>query len=291
MVNFAFSTIRYQFEALTKMDVPYFLGSSFRGIMGKRLKKTVCIKPFEECEKCEFRKTCPYSVIFETEITLNKPSKYVLKPPFEKRKLKAGESIYLEITLLGETSNYWEFISGSLIGKISLGKDKLLKLKEIYFYHPFEDKYYPVKSFVPTFEVKDFFNLKNSPEHLKIKLFPSSIKANNKIVKASEFDKDIFVKAVISRISNIAKNYGTKDEKIFIDKNLFDISSLQLKPSPMKRWSNRKKKKMTIPAFEGSVELVGNLNQIFPYLKIIEVVNIGKSVSFGLGRVKLLNEK
>jgi len=132
MFDFEFSTIRYRFQALNSFTPPYFLGSAFRGILGRRLKKTVCIKPFTECRQCEFKMTCPYTTIFETESILNKPSKYVMRPPYTREKLKEGDSLFLEITLLGETTNYWEFISQSFSGVINIGKERYLKLQEIY---------------------------------------------------------------------------------------------------------------------------------------------------------------
>ena len=47
---------------------------------------------------------------------------------------------------------------------------------------------------------------------------------------------------------------------------------------------------MNIPAIEGELTLTGDLNQIYGLLKIIENINLGKSVSLGLGSVKLLSE-
>jgi CRISPR/Cas system endoribonuclease Cas6 (RAMP superfamily) len=44
---------------------------------------------------------------------------------------------------------------------------------------------------------------------------------------------------------------------------------------------------MIVPAFEGSFEIEGDLNEILPYLYIVENINIGKSTSFGLGRLKI----
>ncbi len=278
----------YEFEVLNEFQTPYFLGSTFRGILGKRLKKSVCIKPFEDCKKCEFKLSCPYISIFETEYFLNKPSKYVIRPPYEKKYLKEGDKINIEITLLGDTANYWEFITASYSGIINLGKERYVKLKNIYFFHPFERKYYSVKSFVPKFEAKEFFNEKLPKNSLDIKIFPTYIKLQGKNIKYSEFDKNVFIKALITRISNVSKNYGEKNGKIFLDKEKFDFLPKSLKPSPMKRWSNRKKTSMTIPAFEGYVQIKGDLSQIYPYLKIIETINLGKSVSFGLGKVNIL---
>ena len=287
MINFQFSTIRYTFEAVNEFETPYFLGSTFRGILGRKLRKMVCIKPFEDCKKCEFRNTCPYTVIFETEHLLNKPSKYIMKPPFEKKKLKTGDKLFLEMTLLGDTANYWEFITGAYSGVHHIGKNRYIKLKDVEFLHPFESRYYPVKSFVPRFEAVNFLELITGKEIIDVRIFPSNIKANGEIIKFSNFDKDIFIKAIVSRITNVALNYGIKNEKIFIKKDRFDLVNLQLKPSPLKRWSNRKKRHMLIPAFEGSFSLKGDLSEIYPYLNIIETINIGKSVSFGLGKIKL----
>ncbi len=290
MFRFEFSRIRIEFTVLNSFKSPYFLGSTFRGIMGRKLKKTVCIKPFEpSCENCEFKRTCPYTVIFESESMLNKPSKYILKPPFLKEEIKENSSLFLDITLLGETANYWEFLIQSFNGVFNLGKERYLKLKNIYYFHPIEEKYYPVKSFIPKFEASDLLDKRTDKEEIKVKLNPVSLKNKSKIVKFDEFNKEIFLKGVISRISVVSNSYGTKEDKIFINKEKFHIIEENLKPSPMKRWSNRKKKHMIIPAFEGDIVLKGDLNEIYPYLKILENINIGKSVSFGLGSIEIFD--
>ena len=287
MMNFQFSIIRYDFEVLNNFETPYFLGSTFRGIMGKKLKRMVCIKPREDCKNCEFKMTCPYTVIFDTEVILNQPSKYIMRPPFENTELKEGDTLSLEITLLGETANYWEFITQTYTGVLNLGRERYIKLKDVYFYHPFRQKFYPVKSFIPKFEAIHFFDLVTGKDEINLRLYPTSLKSGGKIVKASDFNKDIFIKAVVSRISNVVLNYGLKEGKIFIDKDRFKITEKKLRPSPMKRWSNRKKTHMTIPAFEGNITIKGDLQGIYPYLNILEIINMGKSVSFGLGKVKI----
>ncbi len=286
MINFEFSKVRLEYTALTNFKQPYFLGSSIRGVLGRKLKKIVCIKPREECKTCEFNKTCPYTVIFETELYLNMPSKYVLQPEYSNKELKEGDKLYVDITLLGFASNYWEFIIQSLNTVINLGKERFIKQTGVYYYYPFADSYYPLKSFVPRFNAQNFFELRTGKDEMEVRLFPTSLKFYGKYIKAEEFNKDIFIKAVVSRVSNVAKNYGVKSEKIFIDKSKFEITDIKMKPSPMKRWSNRKQKKMLIPAFEGSFKIKGDLNEIYPYLTMLENINIGKSASFGLGVVK-----
>ena len=288
MFNFEFSRIKLEFQSLNEFRTPYFLGSTFRGIMGRKLKKTVCIKPsLDSCKDCEFKMTCPYTTVFETEAILNQPSKYVMKPEFSNRNLKENEILTLEITLLGETANYWEFLINSFSGVLNIGKERYIKLKNIYFYHVKEEKYHPVKSFIPKFEAKDILNKRTDKKKIETRFYPTSLKNMGKIVRFDEFNKDIFIKSILSRVSVVSQNYGEKKEKLFINKENFNIGLQNLKPSPLKRWSNRKKKHMTIPAFEGEIVFEGELKEIYPYLKIIENINIGKSVSFGLGNVKI----
>ncbi|WP_457624560.1 CRISPR system precrRNA processing endoribonuclease RAMP protein Cas6 [Persephonella sp.] len=288
MFNFEFSVIKYRFEALSSFTTPYFLGSTFRGILGRKLKKIVCIKPGTECQVCEFRMTCPYTVIFETESFLNKPSRYIMRPPFEKKELQEGDSLELEITLLGETANYWEFISQAFAGILNLGKDRYLKTVGMEFYHPFEGIYYPVKSFIPRFEAYHFLEFITGQKKLDIKIYPTSLKFGGEFVSYKTFNKETLIKAIVSRISVVANHYGLKTGKIFIDPSAIELENLKTRAVPMKRWSNRKKIHMVIPAFEAEFTISGEINAIYPYLTTVELINLGKSVSFGLGRIDIL---
>ncbi|WP_457622437.1 CRISPR system precrRNA processing endoribonuclease RAMP protein Cas6 [Persephonella sp.] len=288
MINFEFSQIRIDYKVLRPFRQPYFLGSSIRGILGRRLRKIVCIKPREECINCEFKKSCPYTVIFETESILNQPSKYVLKPPYERRELKEGDIISINLTLLGAASNYWEFITESLNGIFNLGKERYIETDKVYYYHPFEERYHLLKSFVPRFDASSFFDLRTGNSKINIRLYPSSIKIKGRFISFDQFNKEIFLKAMVLRLSNVAVNYGIKSERIFLNPEKFQLEDINLKPSPMVRWSNRKKRKMKIPAFEGSFTIEGDLEEVYPYIELLRVVNIGKSVSFGLGRLDLV---
>ena len=291
MFNFEFSRLKLEFKALNSFQTPYFLGSAFRGIMGKNLKKTVCIKPFEEsCKNCDLKTTCPYTVIFETEEVLNYPAKYSIKPPFQVIQLQENQTISMDITLLGTTANYWEFIISSFSDILNLGKERYLKLHKIYFYNPIEEKYYPLKKSIPKFQAKDFLNLQTDKQEITLKLNPTSIKNQNQIVKPQDFNKDILIKAILTRISAVAQSYGEKTEKIYIDKEKINIKHQSLKQTILKRYSNRKQRHMNIPAIEGKLTLTGDLNQIYGLLKIIENINLGKSVSLGLGNVELMSE-
>ncbi|MFN3787181.1 MAG: CRISPR-associated endoribonuclease Cas6 [Sulfurihydrogenibium azorense] len=127
-------------------------------------------------------------------------------------------------------------------------------------------------------------------QQLSLQLNPTSIKHQNQIVNPQDFNRDILIKAILTRISAVAQSYGEKTEKIYIDKEKINITQQNLEQTILKRYSNRKQRHMNIPAIEGELTLTGDLNQIYGLLKIIENINLGKSVSLGLGSVKLLSE-
>ncbi len=247
----------------------------------------VCIKPFIECKECELNQTCPYTVIFESELFFNKPSKYVFLMPFEKRMLKEDDILSIEITLLGESSEYWEFLIASLSGVLNLGKERFIKSVGSYYYNPLAESYKPIYNYVGKSNAFHFFDCKSGLKNLKVRLYPTSIKLFGNIVKFNEFNKDIFIKAILSRISKVASAYGYLENKLTINKDTIELKDIKLVPSPMKRYSNRKEKHMVIPAFEGEFTIEGDINTILPYLYIVENINIGKSTSFGLGRLKI----
>lgn len=289
MINFEFTSLRYSFEVLTEFNLPYFLGSAFRGIFGRRLKKIVCIKPFEDCKVCEFKKSCPYTNVFETEAILNTPSKYVMRPPYKKIQVKPGDTIYIDITLLKDIIDFHQFITASFLDVLNLGKNRIVKLKEVEYFHPFENKFYKIKSFLPKFEAKDFFKLENNKKTLKLRLYPTTLKFDGKIIGVNDFNEDVFKKAIAQRLLNIAINYGSLENgKLSKEEFDFKISKSNLNPSPLKRYSNRKNTLMKIPAFEGNIEIEGNINSVYPYLKMLEVLSLGKSVSLGLGKFEIL---
>jgi hypothetical protein len=288
--SFPLSIIKLQFKVMTEFREPYFLGSAFRGILGKRLKTLSCIKPFlEDCKKCDYTISCPYSLIFETELMHNKPSRYVFRPPYKTRELKPNDILELDITLLDNAVDFFDFIKNSFEGFLYLGKDRIIKLDKVFYWDNKNKNFKEVKGFIPKYDINELIDFNKISSFMRIKLYPSYIKAFNRFVKYNEMDKSIFIKAIISRLSNLANAYGEKRDKIFIDINQFDIQ-FNLKPSPMTRWSNRKNKKMIIPAISGTIEIKGNLEEIYPYLRAVEIVNIGKSTSFGLGMLKILSK-
>jgi hypothetical protein len=84
---------RYELSLRAKVSVtlPPFLGSTLRGAFGHALKKTVCVAPHRDCERCMLVDRCIYPYLFETPVPSdvpqlqgqkNAPHPFILTPPF-----------------------------------------------------------------------------------------------------------------------------------------------------------------------------------------------------------------
>lgn len=89
----ALEIARYEISlcARAQVTLPPFLGSTLRGAFGHALKKTVCVAPHRDCERCMLVDRCSYPYLFETPVPVdvpqlrgqkNAPHPFILTPPF-----------------------------------------------------------------------------------------------------------------------------------------------------------------------------------------------------------------
>lgn len=69
-----------QFES--QAILPYFKGSTFRGVFGQALKKVVCVLKTQECDSCLLKERCLYALVFETSAAIKPPDDpKIISPP------------------------------------------------------------------------------------------------------------------------------------------------------------------------------------------------------------------
>jgi hypothetical protein len=75
---------KYQFSCCftDNASLPYYKGSTFKGVFGRALKKVVCALKTESCAQCLLRKQCVYVLVFETGCALEMPEgSKIVSPP------------------------------------------------------------------------------------------------------------------------------------------------------------------------------------------------------------------
>ncbi|MDY6842593.1 MAG: hypothetical protein SVW57_00685 [Thermodesulfobacteriota bacterium] len=115
--------------------LPFYKGSTFRGVFGLALKKVVCALKRQDCRDCLLREKCVYSFVFETPIQSDKskelkkiaapPHPYVIEPPDTTRThFKKGEPFDFALILFGKANNYLPYFIYAFeqMGKLGIGK-------------------------------------------------------------------------------------------------------------------------------------------------------------------------
>ena len=127
---------KYKFLCVFNDDaiLPYYKGSTFRGVFGRALKKVVCALRRSDCSECLLRHKCVYSRVFETHSSYNEtkdtriaapPHPFVIEPPpTTETHFSNGDHFDFHLLLFGQTNEYLPYFIYAFeqMGKIGIGK-------------------------------------------------------------------------------------------------------------------------------------------------------------------------
>ncbi|MBW2341126.1 MAG: CRISPR-associated protein Cas6, partial [Deltaproteobacteria bacterium] len=127
---------KYLFSCLFKDDaiLPYYKGSTFRGVFGKALKKVACALREQECSTCLLKSKCIYSVVFETQSAnqesrdtrmASPPHPFVIEPPATAEiNFQKQDPFDFQLLLFGQANEYLPYFIYAFeqMGKIGIGK-------------------------------------------------------------------------------------------------------------------------------------------------------------------------
>ena len=124
---------RYDFTCRLKTEaqLPYYKGSTFRGVFGRALKKVVCALKRQECISCLLNSQCLYARVFETcgQSTVSRmasaPHPFVIEPPGTTRTyFPAGSEFEFSLLLMGESNRSIAYFIYAFeqMGKIGIGR-------------------------------------------------------------------------------------------------------------------------------------------------------------------------
>lgn len=247
-----------------------FIGSTIRGIFGYALRQVCCVYVNFNCKECEFKGSCAYFSFYENE-----------KTPNFKLNIKLNQPNYdFEIYLFENAIKHLKpvIIAIKNMPSIGLGVKKLpFSYKQI-FLNQSEITNAKIDDITPTF-LTFTPHFKGGNYELKT-ITPLRIKQKNIYVKNS-LDFAIFIRQIAMKFGEITGEEQPKFEVHFdkIEQNFsfYDIT----------RYSNRKGRKMEFGGIFGSMKIYGLDERSANFLELATLTNIGKSVTFGLGKVSV----
>lgn len=230
---------------------PYlFIGSKIRGAFGYSLKEEVCVNPTFECTNCFAAKECLFYKFYEAQ---NQTHDYRLDYKLYSEKYK------FSLLLFNETQKEKEVVHKAMMASLK-------EYKEI----AFKEKTKTLKT-------------KKHAKIIKLEFqTPLRIKKQNRFAI-----KDIELLDIL--LSIYKRNLELQNlpyKPIVLDTNYKTVSK-NLTYQELTRRSNKQNTKMNLGGLMGEMVISNLSKEAYDLLKTGEVIGVGKSTVFGLGKIKM----
>lgn len=272
---------------------PLFL---LRSILGNELKKMCCIfqKENKSCLNCQINQTCAYASIFETVLNATDNKKVHTSHPFiiytPQEPGKTYSFIDFDLTLLGRAINFFPYIFQAFNngGQNGLFKERIRYKIESLTCDSIS--IYTSGSLNLPSTVKSWEFIPASHDTLDQKcrirlLTPFKYLPDNKMV--SSFSFAAVLNSAFRRQRILASFFG--ENSLERDFQLPALNKTEMNNSAWQdynRYSARQQSDMQMGGFLGELNVSGEFSaDELQILRGAELFNIGKSVSFGLGKI------
>jgi hypothetical protein len=271
----SFSYIRFDYT-LTGSNAPFFTGSALRGAFGYNLKKVSCINPKGECDGCFAQSTCLYFDFFENK---NISHKYRFDVTIPSSGWNFGLYLFEDAC---EKAAYVLSAMNAAITESGLGADRQKQrivsvwANDVLVYdgNRYELKGVNAKHFTPQNQMKI--------SKITIKT-PFRLKSDSKRVAPEEITALSMALSAMRRLDEL-KGEPMKSRR-FEYKRGEEKKSLEF--VNLNRYSNRQKTKMGLGGYVGEIECADMSEEMANALRVGEILGVGKSCVFGLGKIKL----
>lgn len=301
-----YSTVWFELKAQGEGRLSGYLGSTLRGCIANSLRSVVCVsRQTKNCSSCKFNQVCAYAHLFESQRpkwAIRYPSMHtvphpmVIIPPQDTKVVTHGQILRFGIRLFGRAIQFFPFIVVSVQRMKGLGKDKikfeLIRVRDqtidgncLYS----QDETYLEPSVLQGISHLKFNRIDSVKQVTLEFITPTRLVENSIILRQPSLPA--IIRSVMFRLSTIAYFHaGLNWIPPITEKTLQSVQIEEIKEDiswiKLYRYSLQQEQRIPLDGFVGSVIYTGNqIGRFLPILKFGEVLHIGKSTVFGLGRI------
>ena len=290
--------------------LPAYKGSTFRGLLGHALKRTVCALKNQACNTCILRQNCTYALVFETAHALPAPKNakisapphpMVLEPPLtEKQEFAAGDTLTCGMILFGDLNRNLPYFIYAFdqMGRIGLGKSRNgsragFTLESVTFKD--ETIYAKQEGEIILPKPLPELTLESIPgadtDHVTLNL-QTPFRISTRTGGGPDLPFDLLMRSLIRRCTALFNTYGDGEPNLDYPALVKKAGQVRLTANRLswfdwQRYSSRQDKKMYMGGLLGQAAYQGDLGPFLPFLHMAQIVHAGKNTAFGLGKVEL----
>ena len=298
MLRFPAARYTCRFEVETPLHLPPYPGSAFRGAFGHAFKRVVCALRRQACETCLLRPHCIYVKVFETPVTSGRenrgitthaPHPFVLEPPLDSRTAyQPGETLEAGLVLVGKALEFLPYFVCAMesMGRRGLGRGRgRMRLKEI---RCNGTRVYDDESRKLTKAPQEVLLRSGAGGSATLEfLTPLRLKVRNRYTDSPGFQD--LVENLVARVEALARFHTDEGAVPGGAEALSTARSVRIRRSELRwfdweRYSTRQRCRMKLGGVVGRMSVEGPLDALWPWLRLGELVHVGKGTSFGLGR-------
>lgn len=268
--------IKLSLTLASQEKTPFFIGSQLRGALGYALKKVTCINPSFECKECFAANSCLYYEFYEQKNQLHN-----YRFDFE-----LGKPYYdFDFYLFNDSCIKLPYVISALqmmLTQNGLGKDRI-KYKKFDLYVNDVNCMKNGKLTLPNNSIQTFKIEKKYQDVMLTLVTPLRIKKDNRFIRNDSLElKDIINSVYQRQMQLLGRGY-----KKFPYEVKGEIVEKKLNYKELTRQSNRQKTTMNLGGIMGTIKLKGLSEETYNVLKLGELIGVGKSTVFGLGKIKI----
>ncbi len=324
--HISLTILHTEYRTKRACELPEYLGSTFRGVLGQELHAVSCAETASPCELCRRPDQCAAGALFGSQFTghsgshstpraertagggggFDQPRPYILAPPSRNRGAYApGESIRLGLTIVGRSRAWYPWVVAAMagIGRRGLGAERRnLSLAQIIAVGPagaqtvIDTETRGVNDKIPELSGGQIVALGPEPTSQAVVAFMTPADLKRKGQRIDQLDGPTFFRRLIRRIGTLVESYCT----IPADAGPCDFRALgaladqvtvkeqDVSMQTWERYSNRLESKHPLSGLVGHALLSDIPEPLWPYLILGQWVHVGKSASFGQGRYIVL---
>lgn len=299
------SRYRVTLQALERLDLPAYLGSTLRGAFGIVFRRLCC--PARDLEPCPVPATCPYHLVFETAPPPDAdalrthdeiPRPFVIAPPpAAAASYRVGSDIVFDLSLIGRAREFFPHfvVTFREMDRIGRGR-RAVALTRIDAVDPLGGElclaYDASENIVqPTpfaASLADCAKLSCPADRVRLTFVTQTrLTHEARIVRRPEFH--VVVRRMLGRLSSLARFHGKGALDVDFRGLIAAAERVRLVDNrtawtAWARYSGRQGRRMEWEGIVGSATYEGDLAPFWPYLVFGQWTHVGKGATFGLDR-------